>query len=361
MKKNDPAKRRFYVWFILCTAAVLLVALATATVLNLVFIRIGLIENGLFWVIIFAITSVLVGVALAAILGRVMFRPVETIIDGMTKLSRGDFSVRIDLGKYEGMKNLAESFNALAEELENTKLLRSDFVNEFSHELKTPLVSLSGLISLMQTEKLSEDKRRHYLGIMEEEARRLTDMTSNTLYLSKIEAQNILTGLTRYNVSEQIRKSVLLLERKWSKKGLTPVLDFDEHTLLANEDMMKQVWVNLIDNAIKFSDEGEELRIDVASGGGSLTVSVENTGKEIPEAELPLIFAKFYRCNGNHLSEGNGIGLSIVKHIVDLHRGSVSVVSREHRTVFSVTLPQFGEWDEKGEEQAYAITKVTSR
>jgi len=344
MKKHLSPTSRLYVTLVIGTAAILLVALGIASVLEYTFVYLGHIvllesgKSGWHWVLIFSATSILIGLVLAFLLGKIIFKPIDTIIKGMTKLAGGDFSTRIDLGKYDGLKNLTTSFNALATELQNTEILRSDFINDFSHELKTPIVSISGLIPLLKNENLSEEKRRHYLAIMEEEANRLTKMTSNALYLSKIEKQAILTNTTSYNVSEQIRNSLLLLERKWEQKELEPVIDLEEFTITANEDMMKEVWLNLIDNAIKFADEGSELKISATPDENYLNISIENSGNEIPENELDAIFTKFYQADKSRASEGNGIGLSIVKHILNLHNGKISVTSKNRTTVFTVGL-----------------------
>lgn len=345
MKKKLSPTSRLNILFVAGTAIILLVALAIANILEYTFLHFKLISwgetiaSGWYWVVIFGATSALIGLFLAFLLGRMLFKPINTIVEGMTKLSEGDFSTRIDLGKYDGMRKLTNSFNSLAQELENTEILRSDFINDFSHELKTPIVSISGLISLMKSENLSDDKRRDYLNVMEEEAGRLTQMTSNALYLSKIETQGILTNKKSYNVSEQIRNSLLLLERKWAKKELIPSLEFEEYTISANEDMLKQVWLNLLDNAIKFSEPGKELKITAEVMFEELFVSIENVGPEIPESDYEAIFNKFYQCDKSRATEGNGIGLSIVKHIITLHGGEIMVNSKNGKTVFTVSLP----------------------
>jgi len=345
MKKKLSPTSRLNILFVAGTAIILLVALAIASILEYTFLHFKLISwgetiaSGWYWVVIFGATSALIGLFLAFLLGRMLFKPINTIVEGMTKLSEGDFSTRIDLGKYDGMRKLTNSFNSLAQELENTEILRSDFINDFSHELKTPIVSISGLISLMKSENLSDDKRRDYLNVMEEEAGRLTQMTSNALYLSKIETQGILTNKKSYNVSEQIRNSLLLLERKWAKKELIPSLEFEEYTISANEDMLKQVWLNLLDNAIKFSEPEKELKITAEVMFEELFVSIENVGPEIPESDYEAIFNKFYQCDKSRATEGNGIGLSIVKHIITLHGGEIMVNSKNGKTVFTVSLP----------------------
>ena len=345
MKKGGSATKGLKLAFVLGTAAILLVALAISSLLEYIFVKVNLqpnlitLESEWYMVMIFSATSILIGLGLAFILGRIIFKPITVIADGLSKLSEGDFSKRINIGGYDSMQSLSDSFNKLATELEKTEILRNDFVNEFSHEMKTPIVSISGLITLLKDESLPEEKRKQYVDIIEKEVSRLTEMTSNALYLSKIEAQGILTNQTSYNLSEQIRECILLLERKWVKKGLTPVLDFDEFEITANEDMLKQVFVNLIDNAIKFSDDNAEFSISIDRAEHYTVINVSNYGIEIPESEQNAIFGKFYQCDKSRSTDGNGIGLSIVKHIVTLHNGTVSVASENHKTTFTVSLP----------------------
>ena len=347
MKKNkkNSAAGLIYLRLVLGAALILMVALVVATVFEYFIFKSGFISTSKFdnktwyWFLIFMFTSIIVGAILTFFLGKVLLKPVKTLAQGMTKLAKGDFSTRIELGKYEGMKSLAESFNILARELENTEIFRSDFINEFSHELKTPIVSISALIPLMRSDSLTPEKKAQYLAVMEEETQRLTQMTSNTLYLSKLETQNILTNQNQYNLSEQIRNCFLLLERKWEKKGLVPVLDFDEYNILANEDMLKQVWLNLLDNAIKFSEPSCEISVSVEKNESTLTVSVVNLGLSIPDEECEAIFNKFYQCDKSRSTDGNGIGLSIVKHIVTLHGGTVKAKSKDGTTTFTVALP----------------------
>lgn len=343
-KANKTAGNRIKFAFVLGVAAILVVAIAIVVILEYLLIQSRLVEpeqvenNGLFMIIMFGVASVTIGLVLAFILGRVVFKPINSILEGMEKLSEGEFSHRIYLDKYEGMKNFADTFNKLAVELQSTEILRSDFVNNFSHELKTPIVSVSGLIGLMKNDELPKDKRKKYLRIIEEEVNRLSEMTTNMLNLSRVERQEILTDKTTFNVSEQIRNCVLLLEKKWTKKKLEFSLDFGEYFISANEDMLKQVWFNLLDNAIKFSNEGKEIKIELNGREDNLYVSIENDGAEITENDKQKIFNKFYRGENSSSGEGNGIGLSIVKRIIDLHGGTIEFDSVYGKTKFKVTL-----------------------
>jgi signal transduction histidine kinase len=286
-----------------------------------------------------AISSIVIGTIVATVLSRIPLRPVNTLINGMNRLAGGDYGVRLELGHHSVTTEVSESFNALAEELQNTEMLRSDFVNNFSHEFKTPIVSIRGFAKLLQKGNLPEEQRREYLGIIVDESTRLADMATHVLELTKFENQSILTDVTRFNLSEQIRNCVLLLEKKWSQKELTIAAEFDEYEIEANEEMLKQVWINLIDNAVKFSQAGGEIGLSVTKTADAVAVSVKNNGAEITEEDKKRIFNKFYQGDTSHASEGTGIGLAIVRRIVELHRGKISVVSSPQETVFTVSLP----------------------
>ncbi|MBE5732022.1 MAG: HAMP domain-containing histidine kinase [Clostridiales bacterium] len=345
---NKSAVRYLKTIFVVGVAAILSAALGTYTITNFFLIQSGVLGItdegfvGLFWIIAFSVFCLAMGIGLSMWLGKLLITPVRTLITGMTKLSEGDFSTRITLGKYvDGATDLSKTFNTLATQLENTEILRSDFVNNFSHEVKTPLVSVTGLISLLKNEKLPHEKRIQYIELIEEEIQRLSSMTTNMLNLSKLEKQEIVADKTNFNLSEQIRTCVLLLEKKWTKKRTRLALDFDEHTLYANEDLMKQVWINLIDNSIKFSKDRGKVGISISENENDITVSISNTGEKIKDEDLAKIFNKFYQGDTSRHKEGHGIGLSIVARIIYLHNGKVNVESSDEKTTFTVILPKY--------------------
>jgi signal transduction histidine kinase len=262
----------------------------------------------------------------------------------MKELSLGDYSVRLE---YKGMINemqsfneLSTSFNKLAAELQNNQMLRSDFINNFSHEFKTPIASILGFARLLQKGELLEEEKKQYIDAIEEESRRLSSMAMNVLNLTKVEKQEILNDVSKFNLSEQIRYCVLLLEDKWIKKNISPILDFEEFAVEGNEELLMQVWINLIDNAVKFSPDNSEISLEISENENAVSVSVANGGYSIPKEKLDKIWSRFYQADESHSSEGNGIGLAIVKRVVELHSGSVSVKSDNCQTVFTVVLPK---------------------
>jgi len=267
-------------------------------------------------------------------------KPIQKLLWGMTQLANGHFETRLDFGGEETFREMEETFNTLAEELENTEMLRSDFVNHFSHEIKTPVVSIRGFAKMLQRKDLTEQQREQYVDVIVEESTRLAGMTTNVLNLTRIEHQNILAHRESYNLSEQLRRCILLLERKWSEKELALWADFPEITVCAEREMMQQVWVNLLDNAVKFSPRGEEIRVEVMEKEKCVEASICNHGPQMTEEEKKRMFDKFWQGDASRTTEGTGIGLSVVKKIVELHQGEIKVESSEAETVFTVILPK---------------------
>ena len=215
----------------------------------------------------FTIINLSVGFVVAAFINRRSLKFINEIMNLMDRLASGDFKARLHVSKvlnrHPTVREIVHCFNKMAEELESTEKLRGDFINNFSHEVKTPIVSIAGFVKLLKHGNLTEEQRKEYLDIIEEESLRLSAMATSILNLTKIENQSILTNLTQFNLSEQIRSSVLVLEPKWTKKNIQLDLEFDEYRIEANEELLKHVWINLIDNAIKFSSDGGTVKISV--------------------------------------------------------------------------------------------------
>lgn len=288
--------------------------------------------------------SIPVCLLVAAAVGKFPLKPIRDLIDGMDRLAAGDFKARVKAGpvlrRYPAFVAVTDSFNKMADELESTETLRSDFINNFSHEFKTPIVSIAGFAKLLRHGNPTPEQQREYLTIIEEESMRLSYMATNVLNLTKVENQTILTDVSEFNLSEQIRSCILLLESKWSKKNLDLQLDFDEHTVRANEELLKQVWINLLDNAVKFAPDGHTIQIRMTENENTLSIAIKNTGSEIPAESREKIFNKFYQADESHATQGNGVGLAIVKQIVRLHGGMISVSSENDVTEFVVELPK---------------------
>ncbi len=294
--------------------------------------------------LLLAVISLIIGSLVTTVLGGLVMRPVNRLINLTKRLASGDYSARLDLGRFvkasRSLTEVEDSINAMARELESTQMLRSDFVNNFSHEFKTPIVSIAGFAKLLNRGNLTEQQKQEYLAIIEAESLRLSDMATNVLDLTRVENQTILTDVDTYNLSEQLRSCILLLEHKWSKKDLDLDLEFGEYMIRGNEELLKQVWINLLDNAVKFTPDGHAIRVKVEENEKTLQVSVINTGSQIPRDKQGKIFHKFYQADESHATQGNGVGLAIVERITQLHGGAATVHSENDVTAFTVTLPK---------------------
>ena len=295
-------------------------------------------------VLFLSVSSIVVGCGISITTMKIPLKPVKTLIVQMNRLASGDFKTRLQFSKlisiHPVFAEITESFNTMAQELEGTEMLRSDFINNFSHEFKTPIVSIAGFAQLLKKGNLTEEQKEEYINIIEAESRRLADMATNVLNLTKVENQIILTDVSSFNLSEQIRSCVLLLENKWTEKNIELNIDFKEYKINASEELLKQVWINLIDNAVKFTPVCGYVEIKINPEQDVLNVSVTNTGNDIPMEKQQKIFSKFYQADESHSSEGNGIGLAVVKRVVDLHKGEVKVSSIDGVTTFTVSLPR---------------------
>ncbi|MCD7708613.1 MAG: HAMP domain-containing histidine kinase [Clostridiales bacterium] len=294
--------------------------------------------------VVIAIASIGLGVVVSFLIGHIPARMAGRLIRGLNQLAEGKFDTRLPERGMSIGRDVSESFNKLACQLEQSVQSGSDFINNFSHEFKTPIVSILGFAKLLKRGNLTEEQRMEYLDVIEEESGRLSAMATNVLNLTKVEHQEILSDTKEYNLSEQLRRCILMLQGRMEKKHVTPSAAFMEYDIVASEDLLSQVWTNLLDNAVKFSPEGGEVEVGIRpekrDGGDVLVVEIKNSGAPIPEKDLPFIMNKFYQGDTSHASEGNGIGLAIVSCIVALHGGSVAVTSDESATTFSVTLPR---------------------
>lgn len=287
-----------------------------------------------------AILSIVISTCISPLITHFPLRPIRKIINATNELAKGNFETRIHLEYPMELKHLSESFNSMASELENTTLLRNDFINNFSHEFKTPIVSIKGFAKLLKEDDISFEKKQEYLNIIIHEADRLATLSTKVLDLSKIEGQTELHHITTYNLAEQIRLSFLLLENKWSAKNIDFSIELEEINISANEEMLQQVFVNLLDNAIKFTPEGGFIDLSLTAKNAQILFHLKDTGIGMDEQTLSHIFHKFYQADTSHQQEGNGLGMTLVKQIIDLHHGTIQVDSQLGKgTEVTISLP----------------------
>lgn len=259
--------------------------------------------------------------------------------EAMDRIARGDFSVRLTSPRSGVMAEIVESVNKMAAGLGTVDQQRQEFISNVSHEIQSPLTSIGGFASLLRDGELDEATRQHYLDVISAEVRRLSKLSDNLLRLSALESGADLDR-SRYSLDDQLRSIVLTLEPQWTAKHLDLGLDAAPTEIEADADMLHQAWFNLVQNAVKYTPDGGSIRIVLTRSGASCRVAVTDTGSGIAASDLPRVFERFFRADKARSGEGNGLGLSLVKRVVELHGGEVGVISQPAQgSTFTVTLP----------------------
>jgi two-component system phosphate regulon sensor histidine kinase PhoR len=267
------------------------------------------------------------------------------LVEALDRIAQGDFSTRVDWPVDSGhpMAELAQSVNHMAAELNAMEQMRQEFVSNVSHEIQSPLTSIRGFARALQADDLSDETRRHYLGIIETESVRLSKLSEDLLELASLDSEQIKLEPKPYRLDKQIRNLILAGEPQWAGKRLELDAALDEVSITADEDLLSQVWINLLHNSIKFTPEGGCVRVAARRTAAGVEVTVADSGVGIAPEDQAHLFERFYKADKarRRAEGGNGLGLSIVKKIVDLHHGTVSVESQPGAgTKFTVALPE---------------------
>lgn len=286
------------------------------------------------------VISIVTGTILFLLFSRLFIQPLGLLIQAIHDVAAGNFHTKIHLKHPKEFRRLSESFNQMTEELAGTETLRSDFINNFSHEFRTPIMSVLGFARLLKKGNLDPAEELEYLDIMIRECLRLCDLSTNVLNLSKVETLSLLTDTELFNAGEQIRESILMLEQKWNRKNISFDLAIQDVPVTANPSLLRQIWINLIDNAVKFSPESGLISISACRKDGHFIFSITDRGSGMSPSVQEKIFDKFYQGDPSHATEGNGLGLPLVRKAVELHRGTIDVKSTAGKgSTFIVMLP----------------------
>lgn len=271
--------------------------------------------------------------------------PLHRLAEGTRKVAEGDFSVYVPTvhtsSRLDYLDVMILDFNKMVEELGSVETLKTDFVSNVSHEMKTPIAVIKNYAELLQTDRGTEEERREYARNIEEAATRLSTLISNILKLNKLENQSIDPDIEDYDLSGQLEMCILKYEELWDEKELELEVDIEERVnVRANRSLMELVWNNLLSNAVKFTEPGGTVTIRQRTAEGQVEVSVTDTGCGMSQESIRHIFDKFYQGDTSHAREGNGLGLALVKRIIDLMNGEITVVSRPGQgSTFTVRLP----------------------
>ncbi len=268
------------------------------------------------------------------------------IIDALERIAKGDFGVRVENifePQYQHViGELINSVNRMALELNQMETMRREFISDVSHEIQSPLTSIRGFAQALQSDSLSAEEREHYLKIIEMESIRLSKLSDNLLKLASLEAEQVRFEPKPYRLDRQIRNLILACEPQWMDKAIDMHVSLEEVTIAADEELLNQVWINLLHNSIKFTPHGGAVCINLFHHRDTIVCKITDTGIGIAEEDQAHVFERFYKADQSRQrsKEGSGLGLSIVKKIVEMHQGTIELESSVGAgTTFFVSLP----------------------
>ena len=275
----------------------------------------------------------------------VIQRSVRHIVQAAQTIVAGDFSVRVKpisrFSSDESFNEIVQCFNRMAEELASVETLRTDFIANVSHELKTPLSAMNNYATLLQAPNLPEEQRVAYAKAIAQRSRQLSRMMTNILKLNKLENQQIYPNCHPYDLSDQLCQSLLQFEDVWESKDIDLDTQIpDRVTISADQELLELVWNNLLSNAFKFTPAGGQVRLCLRQLDQQVAVTIQDTGCGMSPNTQSHIFEKFYQGDTSHATQGNGLGLALVRRVVDICQGSIQLTSApEQGTTFTITLP----------------------
>jgi signal transduction histidine kinase len=270
-------------------------------------------------------------------------RPTQKIVDATEKIAEGSFNTRLDIvheyGKYNQYDLIMENLNKMASELEKNQVLRLDFISNVSHEIKTPLAVIQNYANLLLEENLDEDLRKSYAKTLISASKRITDLITNILKLNKLENQEIQEKRETFNLTQALAENVVEFETIIEKKNLELNCDFDDVMIFSSKSLLEIVWNNLISNAVKFTPDGGKIDITLKRKNQNVEIKVTDTGIGMTKETGTKIFEKFYQGDTSHSTQGNGLGLALVKKVIDILGGEITVRSEVNKgSTFSVLL-----------------------
>lgn len=290
------------------------------------------------WAILF---SIVVGGAITKFITRFFIDPITQLGKAMKEVADGNFQVTAQCrSRLKDVNDIYDSFNLMVKELAATETLQTDFISNVSHEFKTPINAIEGYASLLQDHQQSQDEQDAYIEKILFNTHRLSTLTGNILLLSKINNQSIHPQRTVFRLDEQVRQAIVALEQKWTEKDIDFDVELDKISYRGYESLLLHVWSNLIDNAIKFDPQGGMIALRLRQAEGTAVFTIDDNGPGVAPEEQERIFHKFYQSDNSHVMDGNGLGLPLVKKIVEFSGGTVTLENLpEAGCRFTVRLP----------------------
>ena len=283
------------------------------------------------------VSSVILGSFIIFLFVRRIIKPIQDLSSASKEIAKGNFDLEIKIQSTDEIGQLTKDFNLMAKELKNIEYMRNDFVSNVSHEFKTPITAIRGFAKLIQDESPKKEVT-DYTKIIIAESDRLSQLSTNLLKLSDLDSKTLHNYGKPFSLDEQIRKVILMLESQWSENNLELDIDLDKIKYSGDEQLLFEVWLNLIQNAIKFSKPYGTIKIYLQNISDHIRFSIGNLGPIMTSEDKSRIFERFYKGDKSHANEGSGLGLAIVKKIVEFEGGVIAFESEEGYTTFTVLL-----------------------
>ncbi|MBR6698200.1 MAG: HAMP domain-containing histidine kinase [Lachnospiraceae bacterium] len=270
----------------------------------------------------------LICIIVVSVVNDKFFGPIKELNVAMEKVAQGDFSIRLEEKSWiDEVKEIYSNFNSMVKELGATEIIQTDFVSNVSHEIKTPINAIEGYVMLLQDSQCSEAEKEQYIERILFNTKRLSELVSNVLLLSKLDNQTLETNATEFRLDEQIRQAIMGFEPQWTQKNIDFDIDMDEIKYRGNEKLLIHIWTNLIGNAIKFSPDNGKISIGLKSNDKNIAFTIQDEGPGIGKDAIKHIFDKFYQEDSSHKQEGSGLGLALVKRILNICEGNIEIES----------------------------------
>ena len=290
--------------------------------------------------IVFIIGLCMICITIAA---RYIVRPIQTFTTATQKIASGEYDIVLEQGRKDEIGKLAASFQKMTKSIKDLDRMRQEFVSNVSHEFQSPLSSIQGFSKTLQNERMTEEERNHYLQIIESESKRMSSLCKQLLTLASLDKEETVLQVKEFDLHKQIKDVIFMLEWQWREKDIAIEFDVPNISITGDENLLHQVWMNIVTNSIKFSESGGTIAFEVEDNETNVMVSISDNGMGMEQEELEKIFERFYKVDTARARniEGSGLGLSIVKKIVGLHQGEVSVESEKGKgTKIQVVLPK---------------------
>ena len=297
----------------------------------------------LYW----AIAAFLIVLYIRRSVRKTLEEPLHKIVAATEMVSKGDFSIYIEPthtpDKYDYIDEMIDNINKMVEELGSIETLKTDFISNVSHEMKTPIAVIKNTSELMKKDALTEEEKNEYLSMIERAATRLSNLITNILKLNKLENQKIVPNADKYDVCRQLTDCIIQFDSRFEEKDIELEVDMDDEAYIYGDaELMELVWNNLLSNAVKFTENGGTITVSQRTVNGQIVVSVSDSGCGMNEETIKRIFDKFYQGDTSHSTEGNGLGLALAMRVLNLMNGKIDVTSAEGKgSTFAVTVPSY--------------------